>query len=159
MVEAGSKVILLVEDDQAHAEIVRRTLSGSSFPPQLVHVEDGRQALDYLYRRDGFATALPGSNPDLILLDLRMPRMDGLEVLKKIKDDPLLARIPVIIMSTSAAQTDMLRAYDLHVNSYLVKPIDFDKYLAMMEMITCYWFEWNRLPQSVVQRGKTAETV
>jgi CheY-like chemotaxis protein len=139
-------VILLAEDDPAHAEIIRRTLKTSRIANRMEHVVDGQQALDYLYRRDRFIDPDVAPRPGLILLDLRMPRIDGLDVLRQIKNDADLARIPTVILTTSAAETDMARAYDAHANSYLVKPVDFDKFTAMMETVGFYWLMWNCNP-------------
>ncbi|MDD3801252.1 MAG: response regulator [Desulfuromonas thiophila] len=145
--EGEAIVILLAEDEPAHAEIVRRTLEQSRIANRLIHVSDGQQALDYLYRRPPFAEPQQAPRPGLILLDLRMPRVDGLEVLERVKSDPALAGIPVVVLTTSAAETDLLQAYDRHANSYVVKPVDFAKFTALMETLGYYWLIWNRLPQ------------
>ena len=139
-------VILLVEDDAAHAEIVRRNLKGGRIANRLEHVTDGQAALDYLYRRNGFSDPDKSPRPGIILLDLRMPKMDGLEVLKIIKSDPELLRIPVVILTTSSTETDMARAYDSHANSYLVKPVEFEHFVKLMETLGYYWLAWNQLP-------------
>lgn len=140
--------ILLAEDDPAHAEIVRRTMAMVRIANHMEHVEDGQDALDYLFRRNQFSDPVKSPRPGLILLDLRMPRVDGLEVLKKIKIDPDLMQIPVVILTTSATETDMARAYKHHANSYLIKPVDFTKFTAMMEIIGYYWLMWNRTPET-----------
>jgi len=139
-------VILLAEDDPAHAEIVRRNLENSRIANRLVHVNDGQEALDYLYRRERYANPEDSPRPGLILLDLRMPKVDGLEVLRTVKGDSELMRIPVVVLTTSAAETDMARAYDNHANSYLVKPVDFEKFVNLMETLGYYWLVWNRNP-------------
>ena len=139
-------VILLVEDDPAHAEIVRRNLKKSRVANRMEHVEDGQAALDYLYRRNGFSEPDLSPMPDIILLDLRLPKVDGLEVLKTIKDDPDLTRIPVVILTTSAAEADVARAYDSHANSYLVKPVVFEHFVELMDMFGYYWLAWNQKP-------------
>ena len=139
-------VILLAEDDPAHAEIVRRNLQNSRIANRLVHVSDGQEALDYLYRRGRFADPEASPRPGLFLLDLRMPKVDGLEVLRTVKGDKDLMRIPVVVLTTSAAETDMARAYDNHANSYLVKPVDFEKFVVLMETLGYYWLVWNRNP-------------
>ncbi len=147
--------ILLAEDDPAHAEIVRRTMEMARIANQMEHVEDGQQALDYLYRRGAYSNPDDAPRPGLILLDLRMPRVDGLEVLKQIKTDPELMRIPVVVLTTSAAETDMAKAYDHHANSYLIKPVDFTKFTAMMEIIGYYWLIWNRAPEPSREYAET----
>ncbi|MBF0560182.1 MAG: response regulator [Nitrospirae bacterium] len=139
-------VILLVEDDPAHAEIVRRNFESSRIANKLFCVEDGQAALDYMYRRGDFRDPLKSPRPGIILLDLRLPKVDGLEVLKTIKTDTGLARIPVVILTTSAAETDMVKAYDGHANSYLVKPVDFCQFVELMETLGYYWLAWNENP-------------
>ena len=138
-------VILLAEDDPAHAEIVRRNLESYRIANRLEHVADGQKALDYLYHRNAYSDPASSPRPGLILLDLRMPRVDGLEVLKTIKNDPTLARIPVVVLTTSAAETDIARAYDCHANSYLVKPLDFNDFSGLLEVCGFYWLMWNRI--------------
>lgn len=139
-------VILLAEDDPAHAEIVRRNMENSRIANRLERVADGQAALDYLYRRGTFSDPALSPRPGLILLDLRMPRVDGLEVLKVIKSDPDLMRIPVVILTTSAAESDIARAYDHHANSYLVKPVDFSKFVSLMDALGFYWLVCNQAP-------------
>jgi len=143
MTTGGPIVILLAEDDPAHAEIIRRTLKTSRIANRMEHVSDGQQALDYLYRRERFTEPDVAPRPGLILLDLRMPRIDGLDVLRQIKNDADLARIPTVILTTSSAESDMAKAYDAHANSYLVKPVDFDKFTSMMDTLGYYWLMWN----------------
>lgn len=138
-------VILLAEDDPAHAEIVRRNMEASRIINRLQHVSDGQEALDYLYHCNAYSDPACSPRPGLILLDLRMPRVDGLQVLKKIKSDSTLARIPVVILTTSAAEADMAKAYDCHANSYLVKPLDFNKFSELLSAFGYYWLMWNRI--------------
>ena len=137
-------VILLVEDDPAHAEIVTRNFKASRIVNQMYHVSDGQEALDYLYRREGYIQPDMSPRPGLVLLDLRLPKVDGLEVLKIIKNDPDLKNIPVVILTTSDAETDIARAYDSSANSYLVKPVDFQQFSKLLETIGYYWLAWNR---------------
>lgn len=139
-------IILLVEDDEAHAEIVRRNLAGFKVANRLIHVKDGQEALDYLYRKGEYADPARAPRPGMILLDLRLPKIDGQEVLKTVKGDPKLSRIPVVILTTSAAESDMVKAYETHANSYLVKPVDFDGFCALMETLGYYWLAWNEYP-------------
>ncbi len=139
-------VILLVEDDPAHAEIVRRNLEDFRIGNRLVHVTDGQAALDYLYRREEFSDPALSPRPGLILLDLRLPKVEGLEVLKTIKGDPDLGRIPVVILTTSGTETDMVKAYDNHANSYLVKPVDLERFVELMKTLGYYWLAWNSYP-------------
>ena len=139
-------LILLVEDDPAHAEVVRRNLSRSRIAIRMMHVSDGQAALDYLFRREEFSSPEISPRPGLILLDLRLPKVDGLEVLKAIKSDDGLSQIPVVMLTTSAAEVDVTKAYAFHANSYLVKPADCMKFGALIEAVGSYWLSWNQNP-------------
>lgn len=138
--------ILLVEDEEAHAVIVKRNLNNFKIANNISHVTDGLDALDYLYQRGDYSDTLSSPRPELILLDLRLPKVDGLEVLKTIKTDPKLARIPVIVMTTSSAEKDVTQAYDNCANSYLVKPLDLQQFMPMLESLGFYWLIWNKSP-------------
>jgi CheY-like chemotaxis protein len=144
--KGGPIVILLVEDDPAHAEIVRRNLEDSRIANRLIHVADGQEALDYLFRRGNFTDPILSPQPCLILLDLRLPKVDGLEVLSIIKADADLCHIPVVVLTTSAAESDMVEAYEMHVSSYLVKPVDFSQFVKLMDVLRYYWLAWNQYP-------------
>jgi CheY-like chemotaxis protein len=151
--QADPVIILLVEDEPAHAEIVRRNFTDfrmANRPVQLLHVWDGQEALDYLFRQGGFQDPGRSPRPHLILLDLRLPKVDGMEVLKTVKADANLADIPVIVLTTSAAGPDIIKAYGYHANSYLVKPVDFSQFRKLMDAIGFYWLVWN---QSSDRRG------
>jgi CheY-like chemotaxis protein len=137
-------LILLVEDDSAHAEAIRRNLSNSHVNYRLMHVSDGQTALDYLFRRNEFCAPALSPRPGLILLDLRLPKVDGLGVLMAIKTDDGLSRIPVVMLSTSAAEADVAKSYELRANSYLVKPADFLRFRELIEAVSCYWLAWNQ---------------
>ena len=139
-------LILLVEDDPAHAEIVRRNLEDFRVANRIVHVADGQAALDYLFHQAAFADPPSSPRPSLILLDLRLPKVDGLEVLRRIKEDDELKRIPTVVLTTSAAEADMVNAYTHGAGSYLVKPVDFEKFSQLMEAFGFYWLAWNRFP-------------
>jgi len=139
-------VILLVEDDDAHAEIVRRNFETSRLANRLMHVSDGQSALDYLYQREKFCDQALSPRPGIILLDLRLPKVDGLDILKIIKADPDLSRIPVVILTTSKAEEDKVKAYDNRANSYLVKPVDFAQFTKLMDTFGYYWLAWNQYP-------------
>jgi len=136
---------LLVEDDDDHAEIVIRTLKKEKSQKNIDRVLDGVEALQYL-RGDGSFRGI--ALPDVILLDLKLPKMDGHEVLAKIKTDEKLLLIPVIVLTTSDAEVDRVRAYRLHANSYLVKPLDAEQFNNMVQDMSLYWGIWNRSPQS-----------
>jgi len=139
-------VILLVEDDPAHAEIVLRNFKDFRLANRIMHVEDGQAALDYLYRKGEFSDPQTSPRPHIVLLDLRLPKVDGLEVLKQIKSDQDLHSIPVVILTTSEAETDRVKAYDCHANSYLVKPVDFIRFVELMKAFGYYWLAWNESP-------------
>ncbi len=141
--------ILLVEDEEAHAVIVKRNLQDFKLANKIYHVKDGQAALDYLYRLNIYSKPLSSPKPELILLDLRLPKIDGLEVLKTIKTDPELVRIPVVIMTTSSAEKDITQAYDNYANSYLVKPLDLQQFMPMLENLGFYWLIWNQSPNLV----------
>jgi CheY-like chemotaxis protein len=142
-------VILLVEDDLAHAEIVRRNFEIARVPHQLVHATDGQTALDYLNHEGKYSDPAMSPRPGAVLLDLRLPKVDGLEVLKSIKTHPKLRAIPVVILTTSKAEIDMVKAYDLYANSYLVKPVNFTHFTKLMETFSYYWLAWNQLPNLI----------
>jgi len=139
-------VVLLVEDNEAHAEIVRRNFEDCRLSNRLMHVADGQAALDYLYRQNEFSDPATSPRPGVILLDLRLPKVDGMEVLKRIKADPNLSHVPVVILTTSSVETDMVKAYSHHANSYLIKPVDFTKFTELMTLFGFYWMAWNQHP-------------
>jgi CheY-like chemotaxis protein len=113
---------------------------------RIQRVADGEAALDYLFHQGSYADAVVSPRPNLALLDLRLPKVDGLEVLRRVKESVDLRSIPVVILTTSQAEMDVASAYELHANSYLVKPVDFDKFLEMMNTLGDYWLAWNRSP-------------
>ena len=140
--------ILLVEDDPAHAEIVRRNLADFRVANQITHLEDGQAVLDYLEKPSGAAGEAPRLWPDIILLDLRLPKVDGLEVLHRLKADPELRRIPAVILTTSKAEQDVVSAYSSGACSYLVKPVDFEKFNSLLEAFGFCWLAWNQFPDA-----------
>ena len=131
---------LLVEDDDDHATIMIRTLRQNRIANAVDRVADGMQAMAYL-RQEGQYREKP--RPDIVLLDLKLPRMDGHEVLAAIKEDERLRSIPVVVLTTSDAESDRARAYDHHANSYLVKPVDFERFRQMANELSLYWGVWN----------------
>ena len=136
--------ILLVEDNPADMRLTVEALKEGKVLCNLHWVKDGVEALDYLYRRNEHSQAI---RPDLILLDLNLPRLDGREVLGHIKADALLRSIPVVILSTSKAEEDIIRSYDLHANCYITKyPVDFDSFLEVIRSIDRFWLALVTLP-------------
>jgi CheY-like chemotaxis protein len=138
--------ILFVEDDPAHAEIAMRNLRKSRIANNITHVSDGQQALDYLYRQGEYADPELSPRPHIVLLDLRLPKVDGLEVLAKIRSHPELHHIPIVVLTTSEAEIDIVKAYSYNVNSYLVKPLDFNKFSDLLDSFGFYWMAWNKFP-------------
>ena len=140
-------LVMLVEDNADHAELVIRTLEDHRIANRIQHFADGQSALDCLFRRGNFADPLSSPRPHVILLDLRLPRVDGLEVLRIIKENDELKTIPVIVLTTSEAEKDVTRAYDNHVNSYLVKPVGFEEFSKLMNDLGFFWLGWNTHPR------------
>jgi CheY-like chemotaxis protein len=138
--------ILLVEDNEAHAELVIRGMRDQQVANTIHHVVDGEMALDYLFSRGEYTDTVENPRPNFILLDLRLPRIDGLEVLKTIKTTPSLLRIPVVILTSSDAESDIAKSYDYHANSYIVKPLDFRTFTQLMKELGFYWLGWNAKP-------------
>jgi CheY-like chemotaxis protein len=137
--------ILLIEDNPDHAELVMRGLKSNNVANNIVHLEDGEAALDYVFQR-GIYSKANAVRPHLILLDLRLPRVDGLEVLRLLKINEDSKRIPVVVLTTSDAEMDVAKAYAFHANSYLVKPVTFDKFKELTKTLGFYWFVWNKHP-------------
>ena len=138
--------ILLIEDNEAHAELIIHGLQDNEMAVLVHHVMDGERALGYLLRQGTFSEPETAPRPDLVLLDLRIPRVDGLEVIKTIKTTPALLRIPVVVLTSSDAEADIARSYDYHANSYLVKPLDFRRFTQLLKDISNYWLGWNARP-------------
>ncbi|BAY90270.1 MULTISPECIES: response regulator [unclassified Tolypothrix] len=135
--------ILLVEDSKSDAVLIAETLSESKFLNQLNIVRDGAEASDYLYRRGKYKDV---NRPDLILLDLNLPKKNGRELLAEIKADDNLKTIPIVILTTSSAETDILKSYQLNVNCYLVKPVDLEQFVAVVKSIEHFWLALVELP-------------
>lgn len=141
----GPIEILFVEDNARDARLAVEALKESKVNNNLYHVKDGVEAMAFL-RREGDYAHMP--MPDLVLLDLNMPRKDGREVLAEIKEDPRLRVIPVVVLTTSEAERDLVRSYDLHANAYVVKPIDLDRFVEVVQAIEDFWFVVVKLPQT-----------
>ena len=136
--------ILLVEDNPGDARLAREALKESKVHNNLHHVLDGVEAMRFLRREGAYAEM---AVPDLILLDLNLPRKDGREVLAEIKDDAELRLVPVVVLTTSSAERDLVKSYDLHANAYVVKPIDLDRFIEIVQAIENFWFSIVKLPQ------------
>jgi CheY-like chemotaxis protein len=139
-------VILLAEDDPGDQELTRRALEQSLIRNELHIVEDGEEALNYLLRRGKYEDPASSPKPDLMLLDLNMPKMDGKQLLEQMKADPNLRRIPVVALTTSKQENDIIRTYDLGANSYIVKPVDMDQFVSAIKVLKDYWFQIVVLP-------------
>ena len=140
--------VLLVEDNLDHAELVMRSLMNHQIANKIYHVSNGELALDYLNRQGQYSDPADSPRPHLILLDLRLPRVDGHEVLKMIKASPELQATPVVILTTSNREKDVARAYEENANSYVVKPVDFAKFSQLLDNLGFYWLSWNYHPWS-----------
>jgi two-component system response regulator len=138
--------ILLVEDNPGDAELAMRALKKNNLANNVIRVCDGEEALDYIFARGPFKSRERLNIPKLILLDLKLPKIDGLEFLKIIKDDPITKLIPVVVLTSSIEESDMIESYRLGVNSYIVKPVDFDKFIESVRNIGFYWLLLNQQP-------------
>lgn len=138
--------ILMADDDEDDCMLAREALIESRLANNLHFVRDGEQLMDYLYRRGEYARHEVAPRPGLILLDLNMPKKDGREALKQIKADPDLRQIPIVILTTSKAEADIHRSYDLGANSFITKPVTFSGLVEVMKTIGRYWFEIVELP-------------
>ena len=138
--------ILLAEDNDDHAELILNCLNGHHLTRRIIRVSDGEETLDYLFKRDESTDLEKRPLPDLILLDLRMPKITGFEVLKELKTAEGLRRIPVVILTTSNAEHDITQSYDLGANSYLIKPVEFQALSQMLDDLGKFWVRWNQSP-------------
>lgn len=136
--------ILLVEDNADHVELITRALQTNNVLNEVHVVSNGEEALDYLHQRGAYADA---PRPGLILLDIKLPRIDGIEVLRRIKTDATLKTIPVVMLTTSADEKEMMESYQYGANSYIVKPVDFQQFMAVVKDLKLYWLVTNGLPK------------
>jgi two-component system response regulator len=144
--------LLLVEDSPRDAELILDALATQHLANEVVHVHDGAEALDYLFRRGSFANRSDGE-PALMLLDLKMPKVDGMEVLRQIKADVGLRVIPVVMMTSSREEQDLMRSYQLGVNAYVVKPLKFSEFMDAVRQVGAFWAILNESPPGSVQRN------
>jgi CheY-like chemotaxis protein len=140
------KMILMAEDDSDDRLLIRDALAECQWDGELRFVEDGEELLDYLRHRGKYLDPSKSPRPGLILLDLNLPKKDGREALREIKADPELRRIPVVVLTTSQANTDVARTYDLGANSYITKPVQFDALVNVMRVLGQYWFKIVEMP-------------
>ena len=140
------RTILLAEDSPHDAEMAIDALREAHLANPIVHVEDGVEAIDYLFRRGKYADR-PEGDPAVLLLDIKMPRMDGLEVLKQLRDHETLKRMPVVILSSSREESDLARSWDLGVNAYVVKPVDVDQFFDAVRTLGKFWAVLNEVPE------------
>ena len=140
-------VILLVEDNPNDVELTLAALGENRLVGEVFVAGDGKEALDYLYRR-GTHQSRPAANPKVVLLDLKLPKVDGLEVLERIKSDPALKTIPVVMLTSSREERDLLRSYDLGTNAYVVKPMSYNDFIEAIKEVGLFWVAINQLPNS-----------
>jgi CheY-like chemotaxis protein len=138
--------ILLVEDNKTDAEMTLRALKKNNLANRVVWVKDGAEALDFISCTGDYAGRTNG-HPRLILLDLKLPKLDGIEVLRRLKSDPATKMIPVVMVTSSAEERDIVESYQLGVNSYLVKPVDFKQFIDVVSQAGMYWAVLNKTPQ------------
>ena len=144
--------ILLVEDSPLDAEMVIDALADHNLTNEIIHLRDGAEALDYLYHRGPFADRTPG-HPGVVLLDLKMPKVDGLDVLRTIKADSELKMIPVVVMTSSREEQDVVRSYDLGANAYVVKPVGFQDFVDAVKQVGGFWAFLNHRPADKPRGG------
>jgi CheY-like chemotaxis protein len=143
-----SITILMADDDEDDRMMTKEALEESRLANEMRFVVDGEELIDYLYRRGKFEDPADSPRPGLILLDLNMPRKDGREALKEIKEDPNLRQIPIVVLTTSKAEEDIYRTYDLGVNSFITKPVSFEGLVFVISNLAQYWFQIVKLPQN-----------
>lgn len=143
------KRILLVEDSANDVELILAALAENRLANEVVVVRDGEEALDYLYRRGVFRLRMEG-NPVVVLLDLKLPKVDGLEVLAQLKSDPELRRMPVVVLTSSREEQDVIKSYDLGTNGYVVKPVDFHEFVNAVKELGLFWAVVNQPPPGSV---------
>ena len=149
------KRILLVDDSPRDTELALDALAQHNLANEVVALRDGAEALDYLYRRGQFADRGNG-NPAVVMLDLKMPKVDGIEVLRHIKGDPQLKTIPVVVMTSSREEQDLVRSYELGVNAYIVKPVQFLEFVEAVKLVGSFWAVVNEPPPGSVRALRRA---
>lgn len=145
------KRILLVEDDPRDVELTLAALEEKHLANEVLVVNDGEEALDYLYRRGAFRTR-GGGNPAIVMLDLKLPKVDGLAVLQQIKSDEMLRMVPVVMLTSSREDRDLVESYKLGVNGYVVKPIDFNEFINAIKELGLFWAVVNEPPPGTIRK-------
>ena len=144
--------ILLAEDNEHDVELTLNALAENRLANEVVVVRDGAEALDYLYRRGGYRLREEG-NPVVLLLDLKMPKVDGLEVLRQVKQDDALRQMPVVMLTSSREESDLVESYRLGVNAYVVKPVEFSRFVEAVRELGVFWAVINEAPPGSVRKG------
>ena len=143
------QMILLVEDSQDDADLTLRAMQKNNIRSKVMHVRDGAEAIDFLLCSGAYSSRSPRDLPQVILLDLKLPKMDGLEVLRRIRSEKLLSLIPVVILTSSNEDRDIIESYRLGANSYIRKPVDFSSFLSAVKQLGLYWLLVNQGPPAV----------
>jgi two-component system response regulator len=145
----NQKVILLIEDNSSDVDLTRRALQKGRIANDLIVASDGKQALDYLFGEGDYAGRDVTDFPAITLLDLKLPKVPGLEVLRRVRADPRTRRLPVVILTSSKEEQDLANGYDLGANSYIRKPVDFNQFTEAIGQLGLYWLVWNESPPQV----------
>ena len=149
----GLKRILLAEDNDRDIELTLDALGEYNLANEVIVVRDGAEALDFLHHRGKFATDTREGLPAVVMLDLKMPKVDGLEVLRQMKDDSRLRRVPVVMVTSSREEQDLVKSYELGVNAYVVKPVDFQKFVESIRQVGFFWAVINEPPPGCTKKG------
>jgi two-component system response regulator len=157
MIEPGPIEILLVEDNLSDAKLTQRALVKNNIVNRIEHVKDGQAAIDFLFREGQYVDRDP-AGPRVILLDIKLPKVDGLEVLRRIRADSRTMAVPVVLLTSSNEESDIARGYSLHANSYIVKPVDFAKFSEAVRSIGLYWLLVNTPPPAMGSPGRARGT-
>lgn len=139
--------ILIVEDNMDDFELMTRALKKNNITNRIFHVDDGEKALDFIYSRGAYSSNINNTMPKIIFLDLKLPKVDGLEVVKQLKSDPKTSMIPIPILTSSKEEGDIVKSYQLGVNSYIVKPVDFTEFMNVITQLGLYWVILNEEPK------------